>query len=321
MRARPLAVLALLLGACGSDDSGPPHCAAVACLERALGGHAQRVTSVAFSPDSRTLATGSTDFTARLWDVGAGTTLRVLQGHASSVLSVAFSPDGELLASGSEDATVRLWRTNDGSAVATLSDAAAGVTALAFSKDGRSLLGSSNDHTVRIWDVESGRQLLRLDAHVAPVTALCLSPGGLSFASAGGFLDGRVRLWSLPPASLLWQAFGETAVWSLAFAPDGRTLAAGGSFGSVRLRSAVDGAELRVLMAGDSFVAAVTFSTNGRLLLASEGSAIRAFDAGSGASMGLLTGHAGTVFALAVSPDGRYLASGSDDHTARLWRF
>ena len=313
--------LALLLGACGREEPATTTCPEVACLERTLGGHAQRVAAVAFSSDGRTLATGSTDRTVRLWSVADGVPQYTLEGHTSSVLSVAFAPDGRLLASGSEDATIRLWHPADGSLVRTLTGAGFGVTAVVFSKDGRSLLASSADHTVRIWDVESGQERLRIDAHVAPVTAVALSPDGQSFASAGATLDGRVRLWSFPTASPLWQAAGETAVWSLAFAPDGRALAAGGSFGSVRLRSAADGSPLRVLQAGDSLVAAIAWSSDGQFLAASEGAAIRVFNPGSGASVGRLTGHTGPVFALAFSPDARTLASGSDDQTTRLWRF
>lgn len=72
-------------------------------------GHSSRVTSVAFSTDGRTLASGSTNFSVRLWNVADGAFQRSLTGHTSSVLSVAFAADGRLLASGSDDATVRYW--------------------------------------------------------------------------------------------------------------------------------------------------------------------------------------------------------------------
>jgi WD40 repeat protein len=315
-----LGVLAVGLGACNEDGPSAPACAEVACLERVLSGHAERVTSVAFSPDGAALASGSTDFTARLWDVASGSTVRTLAGHASSVLSVAFSPDGRLVASGSEDATVRLWRVADGPLVRILADARAGVTALAFTADGRWLLGASSDRTARIWDLETGREVLRVDAHVAPVTALALAPDGRSFATAGATLDGRVRLWSFPAGSPVWQAFGDTAVWSLAFAPSGRVIASGNTFGSVRLRDSADGSELGVLRVGDALVEALAYSNDGRLLAASDASTVRIFDAANGGSLGLLTGHTGTVFDLAFSPDGRLLASASDDRTIRLWR-
>src|SRR5438309_1868007 len=78
-------------------------------LRATLQGHKSMVFSVAYSPDGKTLASGSNDATIRLWDVATGKERATLQGHKDLVRSVAYSPDGKTLASGSNDATIRLW--------------------------------------------------------------------------------------------------------------------------------------------------------------------------------------------------------------------
>ena len=117
-----------------------------------LEGHSSVVTSVVFSPDGKSLASGNADKTVKLWDVATGKVINPLNGHSSQVLSVVFSPDGKTLASGSADKTVKLWDIATGKEINTLHGHSDEVTSIAFSPDGKTLTSGSFDKTVKLWN-------------------------------------------------------------------------------------------------------------------------------------------------------------------------
>ena len=305
-----------------------------------LRSHSSGVTSVAFSPDGHQLATGSQDKTVQVWDVsalqtgGSGTAdleagRLMLRGHEDWVTSVAFSPDGRWLASGSDDGTARVWdlQVRDPSAEPRVLRGHEGpIPTVAYRPDGRWLATGSGDRTVRLWDlssllvsgVEEGLsggleagdfsvepRVLR--AHTAGVTSVAFDRDERWLAT--GSDDMSVRLWQVPAsgdaglqasdleAEPLVLRGHESGVTSVAFSPDSHWLAAGGWDGSVRLW------DVSALLAlGDAGGPA----TDLRSVLPSSETLV-------------LRGHAGGVRSVAFSSDGSWLASGSDDGTARLW--
>lgn len=120
-------------------------------LHTTLSGHCGHVFCVAFSPDGKTIATGSNDNTIKLWDTNSGQATRTLLGHSWSVVAVAFSPDGETLLSGSWDKTVKIWKVSTGEKLCTLFEHTDSVCAVAISSTNKAIASGSKDKTVKLW--------------------------------------------------------------------------------------------------------------------------------------------------------------------------
>ncbi|MCT9139062.1 nSTAND1 domain-containing NTPase [Streptomyces violarus] len=281
-----------------------------------LRGHAKSVYSVVFSPDGHTLATASADRTARLWDATGGKTRARLTGHTGEVNAVAYSPDGRTLASTSDDNSVRLWDVRARRTRADLTGHTKGVYAAAFSPDGRILATAGDDDTVRLWDVATGRPRGVLDRHTDAVRALAFSPDSRTLASGGD--DSAVWLWDVATGKPRTSLNGhDAAVNTVAFSPDGDTLATGSSDTTVCLWDAAT-REIRTTLTKHAYaVATLAFSRYGRTLATGDDTGeVRLWDAvGYKPRTTLDVGE--YMYSLAVSPDGRTLATTGD--TVRLW--
>jgi len=282
-------------------------------------GHSSSVWSVVFSPDGKTLASGSSDNTIKLWDMATGKLLKTLAGHSSSVWSVVFSPDGKTLASGSNDKNIKLWDVTTGKPLKTLTGHSSLVTSIVFSPDGKTLTSGSSDNTIKLWDVTTGKPLKTLTGHTKEVRSVVFSPDGKTLAS--GSNDKTIKLWDVATGKQLKTLTGHSSsVTSVVFSPDSKTLASGSYDSTIKLWEVTTGKSLKNLAGHSSSVMSVVFSPDGKTLASgSYDNTIKFWDVATDKKLTNLTGHSGAVWSMIFSPDGKTLASGSSDKTIKFW--
>jgi WD40 repeat protein len=266
-------------------------------FKKQLRGHRDWVSCLTFSSDGQTLASGSADRSVRVWNLADGKNIATLEGHDVSLCAVAFHPNSKLLASADFYETIRLWDLASGKCVATLKgkaseeDGGSGGFCLAFSPDGK-MLAWGNQHSLKFWDVASRKWIHPPLVFPKPVHALalradfkmvaiCLSDGGLELQELASGKRMRLR--------------DSQAAWTsvLQFSPDGRVLV-----------SATWTVFRDLTRWPNELTSVVT---------------LKLWEVASGKNLGTIEVRDGTVGALALSPDGRTLASALRLGKVRLW--
>lgn len=286
---------------------------------KVLSGHKDYVMAVAYSPDSRYLASASFDGTAIIWEAGSGRRLRSLAGHSDSLSAVAFGPDGDVLATGSFDGTAKLWEASTGDELMTLSGHTDWVMGLAFHPDSAWLATASFDGTAKLWDLRTGREIRTFEGHRGGVNAVAISPDGKLLATASE--DRTVKLWDIFTGEELKTIAGhKDAVRAVAFGPEGKYLATGSNDRTAAIWELTTRREIARLAGHKGWIYGLAFSAEGRYLATCSGDrSVRLWEVEGGRLVRTYSGHSEGVNGLAFSPDGWSLASASDDATVRIW--
>ncbi len=209
------------------------------------------------------------------------------------MIDVVFSPDGQILASGLELGQISLWNPSTGEKIRTPDDpndfkmgfSNFKTQPTAFSPDSQSLF-TVNVGTVCQWNISTGKLIRRFDAKSA-IQAVAISPDGKTLAT--GIRDNAIKLWNVSTGELIHTLIGHTdQVMTVAFSPDGKTLASGSWDDTIKLWNVNTGKAIREAMP-EGLIA--TF-----------------------------TGHKEKVWSVAFNPDGKTLASTSQDDTIKIWR-
>lgn len=301
---------ALFLAACAS---GPVAVPPDVIHERAHSGG----SVVSFNQGGDLLASGGWEGTVRLWGLPGGAQLRHWRDHSDSVNGIAFmDDDAQVITAGYDGRLVR--RSVYGALLAAIGSGSPVTHMVADSGSDRMLTGHA-DGMVRIWRASDFTLLAERRLHRGVVKAVAIEAGAARFASSGA--DGEVFVWSDMEAVRAMESPPVDA-WTLAFSPDGRWLSGGGWFRLFRWN--LQDASLAVLATPHhGIIKSVEYLEAGDVLATisrQTDSAVYFLDPSSGASLRRFQQHDLCGGDIAVSPDGRYLATTSDDASVRIWR-
>jgi WD40 repeat protein/transcriptional regulator with XRE-family HTH domain/energy-coupling factor transporter ATP-binding protein EcfA2 len=289
-----------------------------------LSGHTNRIYGAAFSPDGTRVVTASLDGTARIWDITPAKEMLFIPfvNVDTSAWSVflTYSPDGTRILTDYTDSNARIWDAVSGKELLQLKGQTTTTSSSrpSYSYDGKLVAAGSDDNKINVWDAQTGNLQITLAGYKGFVYQTAFSPDGTRLASANSD-DGTIMIWDILSGKALLTLKGSpNGVRAVAYAPDGKHLVTGDNDGNGMIWDATTGEKLFTLPNGD-IIPDVDFSPNGKQVALASIKGIGLWDAITGKQLLILKGHTAWVNQVTFSHDGKFLASGSNDGTARIW--
>ena len=294
-----------------------------------LDGLSNWATSVAFSPDGKTLAVGTHD-SVQLWNIGEKKATGVWKTGCGYVKSLTFLPDGKkLVIGGYQSASV--WDVASGMKERDLPKHRGFVTSLAVSPDGKLLATGCDDEAARLIRIEDGALLKTFEHDRDPVQCVAFSADGKLLATAAGdetrvTRPGIAKLWDIESGKLIRDFEGMTKVaTSVAFAEKGTRLIVGSADEKAYVFEIESGKPLGFFGGHGRPVTSIAISLNGQIAITGSGgrakgkNELKLWRIADGDVLATAEEHEAKIAALALSPDGKTVATASYDNSVRLW--
>ena len=282
-----------------------------------LEGHEGPIIALAWSSDSRQLATASWDATIRLWDIDTGETIGIFSGE-TEFTDIAWSPDDNIIAASQWDENIQLFDVASGQPREQLIGHEEAVTHLAWSTDGRFLASSGFDNTVRLWDVNRSA-LIQTHPNVENVSCLDWSPNS-QYVAVCDQVKSEVVVFNVDKETIQSTISNhEYGVYAIAWNPENNRLATGGGDNEIRQWNPETGEEIARPIELDNSAAALTWLNATQLVIVNHTSTLAIYDTRDNDITDILWDYAGPINDLALLSNDDWIATAHEDSTVRIW--
>lgn len=286
------------------------------------------VLCVACAPDGKSIASGSSDHTIRIWDVRTGQMVKEpLKGHSDQVTSLGYSHDGTRIVSGSCDSTIRIWDVHTGQMIGEpLRGHTKQITSVWYSHSGTRIVSFSKGNTIRFWDTHTGEMIGEpREGFGEQITSVVHSPDGTHFAC--GHCNSTIQIWDMHTGKMVGEPLVGHTDWvtSVGYSYDGSRIVSGSADNTIRIWDTQTRKMIGEPLRGHTNqVTSVGYSSDGSLVVSgSRDSTIRIWDAHTGRiADGMLDDYSASMQAIKeiahqqqLTPDNLTFARSPPDHT------